>query len=207
MRIVLILAMLLAVSQAAIAKTLTILALGDSLTAGLGLSPEESFPARLEQALRAKGLEVDVINAGVSGDIAEAGLARLDWALTDEVDAIIVELGANDALRGLEPAQTEKALDQILSRATARRLPVLLAGMRAPRNLGQDYITRFDSIYERLAQKHGVLVYPFFLEGVAASPELNQPDGLHPSSKGVEVIVNNILSKVTELVHQAGERN
>lgn len=186
----------------AIAAT-TILALGDSLTAGLGLDPAEAFPAKLEAALKAKGHDVKVINAGVSGDTVAAGLARLDWSLDASVDAVIVELGANDALRGLPPAQAEAALDQILGRLGKR--PVLVAGMLAPRNLGADYAAAFDPIFARLAEKHGALHYPFFLEGVAADPALNQADGIHPNAKGVDMIVSRILPSVEKLIRKIPE--
>lgn len=182
------------------AATVTVLAFGDSLTAGLGLSPDEAFPARLEAALRGKGQDVTVINAGVSGDTAADGLARLDWALGDSVKAVILELGANDALRGLPPGQAEAALDQILAKLDARHLPVLIAGMRAPPNLGPDYGQAFDPMYQRLAAKHGALLYPFYLDGVAAVPDLNQGDGMHPNAKGVEVIVARILPSVETLL-------
>ncbi len=189
--------------QTAVAAPVSILALGDSLTAGLGLEASEAFPARLEAALNAKGLDVRIVNAGVSGDTAAAGLARLDWALGDDVDGLIVELGANDALRGLDPAQTEAALDAILARAAARNLPVLMAGMQAPRNLGPDYVAAFDAIYPRLAEKHGAILYPFFLDGVAAEPSLNQTDGIHPNGKGVEIIVKRIMPSVEGLIRRA----
>jgi acyl-CoA thioesterase I len=189
--------------QTAVAAPVSILALGDSLTAGLGLEASEAFPARLEAALNAKGLDVRIVNAGVSGDTAAAGLARLDWALSDDVDGLIVELGANDALRGLDPAQTEAALDAILAKAAARKLPVLMAGMQAPRNLGPDYAAAFDAIYPRLAEKHGAILYPFFLDGVAAQPSLNQTDGIHPNGKGVEIIVKRIMPSVEGLIRRA----
>ncbi len=182
------------------AKPITILALGDSLTAGYGLAEEESFPSRLEDALQAGGHDVRVINAGVSGDTAQAGLSRLDWALTEEVQALIVELGANDVLRGLDPGQAETALDAILAEAAERQLPVLLAGMRAPPNLGPGYAERFDSIYPRLAEKYQALLYPFFLDGVVTDPSLNQADGLHPNGKGVDVVVSRILPSVIQLL-------
>jgi acyl-CoA thioesterase I len=189
--------------QTALAAPVSILALGDSLTAGLGLEASEAFPARLEAALNAKGLDVRIVNAGVSGDTAAAGLARLDWALSDDVDGLIVELGANDALRGLDPAQTEAALDAILARAAARKLPVLMAGMQAPPNLGPDYAAAFDAIYPRLAEKHGAILYPFFLDGVAAQPSLNQSDGIHPNGKGVDIIVKRIMPSVEGLIRRA----
>lgn len=184
----------------AAAATQTVLALGDSLTAGLGLEAVDAFPARLEAALRAKGLDVAVINAGVSGDTVAQGAARLDWALTDEVDAVIVELGANDALRGLDPAQAGQALDDIVTRLAARQLPVLVAGMRSPPNLGPDYAKAFEGMYAKLQGRPGVLVYPFFLDGVAADPKLNQQDGLHPTAAGVDVIVARMLPEVEKLL-------
>lgn len=195
-----VLGLLVFLSQPVWAKPITILALGDSLTAGLGLAEEESFPSRLEAALKAAGHDVRIINAGVSGDTAQAGLSRLDWALTEDVQGLIVELGANDVLRGLDPSQAETALDTILAKAAERQIPVLLAGMRAPPNLGAGYVERFDSIYPRLAQKHQALLYPFFLDGVAADPALNQADGLHPNGKGVGVLVDRILPSVIQLI-------
>ena len=188
------------------AEPITILALGDSLTAGLGLDPSAAFPARLEAALRNKGHDVTVRNAGVSGDTAAQGAARLDWALTDDVDAAIVELGANDALRGLPVAQAEAALGEILGKLKVKGLPVLLAGMRAPPNLGPDYAGQFDGMYQRLAEVHGAAVYPFFLEGVAARPDLNQADGMHPNGKGVELIVEKILPAVEALITAIKEK-
>ena len=193
-------------AQMVFAQPVTILALGDSLTAGLGLAASEAFPAKLEAALQGQGHDARIINAGVSGDTAQAGLARLDWALTDEVDAVIVELGANDALRGLDPAQAESALDGILTKTAARKLPVLLAGMQAPRNLGAEYGARFDAIYARLAAKHGALLYPFFLDGVAADPALNQPDGLHPTAQGVDVIVTRMVPSVVSLIAKVDQK-
>jgi acyl-CoA thioesterase-1 len=190
----------------AISANVNILALGDSLTAGYGLGPKDGFAPKLEAALKAKGHDVKVVDAGVSGDTAAAGLARLDWSMTDDISAVIVELGANDALRGLDPKQAEEALDQILSRIRAKGLPVLIAGMRAPRNMGKDYIDAFDPIFPRLADKHGTLLYPFFLDGVAADPKLNQPDGLHPTAEGIDVIVARILPKVEELIGQASSK-
>jgi acyl-CoA thioesterase-1 len=190
--------------QTALAGPVTILALGDSLTAGLGLEPSDAFPVKLEAALRAKGHDVTVINAGVSGDTAVDGQARLDWALTGDVTAVIVELGANDALRGLPPQQAEQALDAILASLAERKLPALLAGMRAPPNLGPDYQQAFDGMYQRLAAKYGVLFYPFFLDGVAAEADLNQGDGMHPNPAGVDVIVSRMLPLVEQLIVKAG---
>ncbi len=187
-------------------KPLKIVAFGDSLTAGLGLPAQDAFPAKLQAALKAKGYEVTVVNAGVSGDTAAGGRDRLDWSVPQDADAVIVELGANDALRGLDPALTEKALTAILDRLAARRIPVLLAGMLAPRNLGSDYTAKFDALYPKLAANHPVVFYPFFLEGVAADPHLNQGDGLHPTAAGVEVIVQRITPKVEELIARARSR-
>lgn len=182
------------------AKPVTVLALGDSLTAGLGLAPAEAFPAKLEAALKAKYPELKIVNAGVSGDTTADGLARLDWSLSPEINAVMVELGANDALRGLDPAQAEKNLDQILAALKAKNLPVLLLGMRAPPNLGADYAAKFDPLYQRLATKHGVLLYPFFLDGVAADASLNQADGIHPNAQGVDVIVTKVAPEVEKLI-------
>jgi len=184
-------------------QPLKIVALGDSLTAGLGLPVGETFPARLTAALSAKGLAVVVANAGVSGDTASGGLDRLEWSVTDDTDAVILELGANDALRGLSPELTKKALDTILRKLADRHIPVLLAGMRAPRNLGLEYTRQFDAIYPALASTHAVVFYPFFLDGVATDPKLNQGDGLHPNSAGVDEIVKRILPQVEELISRA----
>jgi acyl-CoA thioesterase-1 len=187
-------------------KTMKIVALGDSLTAGLGLPAQDAFPAKLQAALKAKGIDATVANAGVSGDTAAGGFERLDWSVPGDTDAVILELGANDALRGLEPALTQKALNAILDKLAGRHVPVLLAGMKAPRNLGSDYTAKFDAVYPALAANHRVLFYPFFLEGVAADPHLNQGDGMHPTTAGVEVIVRNILPQVEELIARARAR-
>jgi acyl-CoA thioesterase-1 len=181
-------------------RPMRIVALGDSLTAGLGLPAQDAFPAKLQAALKAKGHAVTIANAGVSGDTASGGLERLNWSVPDGTDGVILELGANDALRGLDPALTEKALAAILDKLAARHVPVLLAGMKAPRNLGSDYTARFDAIYPALASTHPVVFYPFFLEGVATDPHLNQGDGLHPTAAGVDVIVARILPQVEELI-------
>ena len=185
------------------AKPVKIVALGDSLTAGLGLPVQEAFPAKLQAALKAKGIEATVVNAGVSGDTTSGGLDRLGWSVPDDTDAVIVELGANDALRGLDPDITRKALNAILDKLAARHIPVLLAGMKAPRNLGSDYTGKFDAIYPALAANHPVVFYPFFLEGVAGDSHLNQGDGMHPTAAGVDVIVKNTLSKIEELIARA----
>ena len=182
------------------AETQTILALGDSLTAGLGLDPSKAFPAKLEAALKAKGHDVVVLNAGVSGDTAAQGAARLDWALTDDVDAVLVELGANDALRGLAPEQAKQALDGLLATLQQRKLPVLLLGMKAPPNLGPDYGAAFDAMFPDLAKQYGVALYPFFLDGVAADAKLNQADGMHPNPQGVDEIVKRVLPSVEALL-------
>jgi acyl-CoA thioesterase-1 len=185
------------------AKPVKIVALGDSLTAGLGLPVQEAFPAKLQAALKAKGIEATVVNAGVSGDTTSGGLDRLGWSVPDDTDAVVVELGANDALRGLDPDITRKALNAILDKLAARHIPVLLAGMKAPRNLGSDYTGKFDAIYPALAANHPVVFYPFFLEGVAGDSHLNQGDGMHPTAAGVDVIVKNTLSKIEELIARA----
>ena len=200
LRILSLAAILLFSAQLAFAKPVTLLVLGDSLTAGLGLEPQDAFPAKLEAALRPRHPDLTIVNAGVSGDTAADGLARLDWALTDEVGGLIVGLGANDALRGLDVAQTEMALDGIMLKAQQRNLPVLILGMKAPPNMGPDYVARFDGLYPRLAEKHGVLLYPFFLDGVAAKAGLNQADGIHPNAQGVDAIVLKVLPRVEELI-------
>jgi acyl-CoA thioesterase-1 len=184
-------------------RAIKIVVLGDSLSAGLGLPLAAAFPARLAEALAAKGIAATITNAGVSGDTASGGLGRIDWSVPDDTDAVIVELGANDALRGLDPAITKTALDTILRRLADRHIVVLLAGMRAPRNMGPDYTRGFDGIYPALASTHPVVFYPFFLEGVAADPKLNQGDGLHPNAAGVDAIVARILPRVEELITRA----
>jgi acyl-CoA thioesterase-1 len=181
-------------------RPLRIVVLGDSLSAGLGLPVDAAFPARLEQALRAKGIIAFVANAGVSGDTASGGLGRLDWSVPDGTEAVILELGANDALRGLDPKLTKAALDTILSKLKQRHIAVLLVGMLAPRNMGADYVRDFDAVFPALASTHKSVFYPFFLEGVAGDAKLNQPDGLHPTAAGVDVIVAHILPKAEELV-------
>ncbi len=177
--------------------------LGTSLTQGFGLPPGAEMPAVLEARLKAEGLDVRVINAGVSGDTSAGGLARLEWSLADHPDAAIVELGSNDALRGIPPAQTEKNLSAVLARLKAHHIPALLLGMIAPRNLGPEYGKEFDAIYPRIAKQHGAMLYPFVLEGVALDPKLNQPDGLHPNAAGVRIIVERILPDVKKLIARA----
>ena len=180
----------------ALARTVKLVAFGDSLTAGYNLPADAAFPAVLEAALKAKGYDVEVVNAGVSGDTAADGLARVDWSVPPDADAAIVELGANDMLRGLDPAMTKKTLAELLTRLQARGLKVLLAGMRATPSYGADYVRRFDAIYPALGGQFGVPVYPFFLDGIAGDPKLNLPDGLHPKRAGVDVIVAGILPSV-----------
>jgi acyl-CoA thioesterase-1 len=181
-------------------RPVRIVVLGDSLSAGLGLPVQDALPAKLERALQAKGIAVEIANAGVSGDTATGGLARLDWSVPDGTDAVILELGANDALRGSDPKATRAALDAIIRRLTERRIAVLLAGMLAPRNLGAEYANAFDAIYPELAAQHGLILYPFILDGVAGTPALNQADGMHPTAAGVDVMVKGLLPKVEELI-------
>ena len=199
-RILLVIATLLFSIQVALGKPITLLALGDSLTAGLGLEANEAFPVKLEAALQSRYPGLKIINGGVSGDTAADGLARLDWALTDDVVGLIVELGANDALRGLDAAQTETALNGIMVKAQLRSLPVLILGMKSPPNMGPDYVARFDGLYPRLAAKYQALLYPFYLDGVAANASLNQADGIHPNGQGVDVIVAKVMPSVEELI-------
>jgi acyl-CoA thioesterase-1 len=190
----------LALPACATATPLRILALGSSLTQGFGLPPGTEYPVVLEARLKAAGINARVINAGVSGDTSADGLARLDWSLADHPDVAIIELGSNDALRGLPPAATEKNLSAILEKLKAAQVPVLLCGMMAPRNLGPDYAKQFDPIYARLAKKYHVLLYPFFLSGVALDPRLNQADGIHPNPAGVRIIVSHLLPYVKNLI-------
>jgi acyl-CoA thioesterase I len=200
----LVLGMLLTATGTAFAPTVAagqtrpikMVVLGDSLSAGLGLSAASAFPARLQKSLEAKGIAVDIINAGVSGDTTSGGRDRLDWSVPEGTEAVILELGANDALRGIDPRVTRAALADILTRLKARRIAVLLCGMVAPPNYGTDYAARFNAIYPELAKSFGVPLYPFFLEGVATETSLNQADGLHPTAEGVDMIVKNILPTV-----------
>ena len=187
-------------SAQASARTLKVVALGDSLTAGYGVAAGQAFPDQLQAALRAKGYDVEIANAGVSGDTADDGLARFDWSVPQGTDALIVELGANDMLRGFKPAITRKALGAVLDKAKAMDLPVLLTGMRAAPNLGADYGRAYDAIFPDLAKSDGAILYPFFVEGVVANPRLNQADGLHPTAAGVAIIVQKILPSVEALL-------
>jgi len=183
-------------------QPLRIVVLGDSLVAGFGIKPSEAFPAQLERALKERGHAVEVINAGVSGDTTAGGLERLRWAVPEHTGAVILELGANDALRGLDPGRAKANLDKIITSLKASGAEVLLAGMLAPRNLGVTYTRAFDAIYPELAAKHGLILYPFFLEGVALSTKLNLDDGLHPNSRGVAEITKNILPSVEQLIER-----
>jgi acyl-CoA thioesterase-1 len=178
------------------AKPIKLVVLGDSLSAGLGLSAPAAFPVRLQKSLEAKGIKVDMINAGVSGDTASGGRDRLDWSVPEGTEAVILELGANDALRGIDPKVTRSALTDILTRLKARKISVLLCGMMAPPNYGSEYAARFNAIYPDLAKSLAVPLYPFFLKGVAADAKLNQADGIHPTAEGVDIIVKNILPTV-----------
>ena len=175
------------------AEPVKLVGFGDSLMAGYQLPATDAFPVKLEKALREKNYEIEIANAGVSGDTSSGGLARLDWSIPDGTRGVILELGANDALRGIAPEQTEKNLDAMLTRLKERGIAVLLAGMLAPPNMGPDYGERFNGIYRRMAEKHGVTLYPFFLEGVVTKANLQLEDGMHPNSEGVDVMVRNIL--------------
>jgi acyl-CoA thioesterase-1 len=184
------------------ARPVRIVAFGDSLTAGLGVAPQDAFPVQLQRALRSRGAAAEVINAGVSGDTSAAGLQRLEWAVPANADAVILELGANDALRGIDPKLTRAALEKIINRLQAKGLGILIAGMRAPQNWGDAYARDFDNVFPELAAASGTMLYPFFLDGVALQPDLNQPDGLHPTAKGVAVIVERMLPNVLELIER-----
>ncbi|MBH62075.1 MAG: arylesterase [Alphaproteobacteria bacterium] len=190
-----------AATSATAERELVVVAFGDSLTAGYGLPASDAFPVRLETALRKAGVRVRVINSGVSGETTAGGRARLDWVLSDMPDAVIVELGANDALRGIDPAEAAGNLNAILEKLKKRNVRVLLAGMLAPPNLGERYAKTFNSIYPDLAAAHDVMLYPFFLDGVAAEPHLNQPDGMHPNADGVAAIVERIGPYVKRLLN------
>ncbi|WP_298964445.1 arylesterase [uncultured Roseibium sp.] len=185
------------------AADLKLVVLGDSLSAGYQLPSDAGFTTQLQKALDSRGHSVEVINAGVSGDTTSGGLSRLDWSVAPDTDAVIVELGANDALRGFSPEITRKNIEEITTRLRERGIEVMLAGMLAPRNLGPEYADVFDPIYSEVAKAHGALLYPFFLEGVALNPDLNLSDGMHPNADGVAVIVENILPKVEDLLAKA----
>lgn len=185
------------------ADSVRLLALGDSLTAGFGLPKEDAFTTKLARALLAKGYQVEVIDAGVSGDTTAGGLARLDWALADKPNVAIVALGGNDGLRGLEPAETRSNMDAILKKLSDRKIPAMVAGMMAPPNLGREFGAEFNAVFPEVAAKYSALLYPFFLDGVAAERALNQPDGIHPNAAGVDVIVGRMLPSVIELINSA----
>ena len=188
------------------AAPLKMVVLGDSLSAGYGLAGADAFPAKLQKALTARGIEVDMTNAGVSGDTSSGGRDRLDWSVPQGTQAVIVELGANDALRGTDPAVTRAALTDIVTRLKARGIAVLLCGMLAPPNYGEDYAARFNSIYPDLARSSGVALYPFFLQGVASDARLNQADGIHPTADGIDVIVKNMLPTVEAFLGSISRR-
>jgi acyl-CoA thioesterase I len=195
-------------SAAGPSRPIKIVAFGDSLTAGLGLPANQAFPVRLQKALESKGIKVDMINAGVSGDTTSGGRDRLDWSIPEGTEAVILELGANDAMRGTDPNVTRAALADILTRLKARKIAVLLCGMLAPPNYGADYAARFNAIYPELSKSFGVPLYAFFLEGVAADARLNQKDGIHPTAEGVDAIVQNILPTVEAFLGAiAGQRS
>lgn len=203
------LCVLLAVAAAPGARAeppIRLVAFGDSLTAGLGLPSSKSFPAQLSRALAAKGYTVDIENAGVSGDTSAAGLKRFDWAVPDGTEAVILELGANDMLRGIDPEQAKANLDKLLAKLKSRNIDVLLTGMKAPENWGAKYAEKFNVIYDDLAREHDVILYPFFLDGVAMDNKLNQADGMHPSAKGVGVIVERMLPSVEQLIERVEAR-
>jgi acyl-CoA thioesterase-1 len=181
-------------------EPVTLVALGDSLTAGYNLPASEAFPAQLEAALRERGHDVTIINAGVSGDTASGGRDRVDWSVEDGTDGVIIALGANDMLRGLDPARTRAALEETVTRLQERDIAVLLAGMMAGRNLGPDFAQAFDAIYPELAEAHGVMLYPFFLDGVAGEAALNLDDGIHPNPEGVAVMVERMLPTVEDFI-------
>lgn len=193
-------------TAASAAEPVRIVAFGDSLTAGYGLQPQEAFPAKLSAVLKAKGYDVNVANAGISGDTTAAGLARLDWSVPKGTQAVILEFGANDAFRGVAPATARKNLEEIITRLKARNIEVMLTGMFAPRNLGKDYVAGFDPIYPDLAKKYNLILVPFFLDGVAGNRNLNLPDGLHPTAEGVDIVVKKLLPSVEALIQRVQVR-
>ena len=199
--------MILAASGLARAETLSIVGLGDSLMAGYELPPSDAFPSKLERALLDKGYDVSIVNAGVSGDTSTGGLARLDWSVPDGTDAVLIELGANDALRGIGPDQTRANIDALITRLKERGIAVLLVGMLAPPNMGDEYGKSFNRIYPELSQQHGVPLYPFFLDGVAAETGLDIGDGMHPNAKGVDVMVTRFLPYAEDLIAEVRREN
>ncbi|MDF1633290.1 arylesterase [Mycoplana sp. MJR14] len=196
--------MVLSAARPAAAEPVALVGFGDSLMAGYQLPAEDAFPAQLERALRARGAEVAIANAGVSGDTTSGGLARLDWSVPDGTKGVILELGANDALRGIPPEQTEQNLDRMISGLKGRGMAVLLVGMLAPPNMGAAYGERFNGMYQRLAEKHQVPLYPFFLDGVVTHADLQLEDGMHPNSKGVAVMVDKMLPSVHQFLKSLG---
>jgi acyl-CoA thioesterase I len=193
-------------ASAAVSAPVKLVVLGDSLSAGYGLSASDAFPAKLQKALKARGINVDMTNAGVSGDTSSGGRDRLDWSVPEGTEAVIVELGANDALRGTDPSVTRAALSDIVTRLKTRGIAILLCGMVAPPNYGREFAARFNSIYPELAKSASVPLYPFFLEGVAADARLNQADGMHPTAEGIDVIVKNILPTVQAFLGSISRR-
>ncbi|HVK91962.1 MAG TPA: arylesterase [Mycoplana sp.] len=191
-------------SRAAAAEPTALVGFGDSLMAGYQLPAEEAFPVQLEEALKARGLDVTIANAGVSGDTTSGGLARIDWSVPEGTKGVILELGANDALRGIAPEETEQNLDRMVSGLKSRGIAVLLVGILAPPNMGEEYGKRFNGIYERIAQKHGVPLYPFFLEGVVTHADLQLDDGMHPNGNGVGVMVEKMLPTAEAFVKSLG---
>ncbi|TBZ17603.1 arylesterase [Rhizobium leguminosarum] len=187
-------------AAAADARTINLVGFGDSLMAGYQLPPGDGFPEKLQAALKAKGLDVTIANAGVSGDTTTGGVARIDWSVPDGTDGVILELGANDALRGIPPEESEKNLDQMIIRLKERGIAVLLAGMMAPPNMGADYAARFNPIYQKLSEKHGLPLYAFFLDGVALEAGLKLDDGMHPNARGIDVMVEKMEPAVTNFV-------
>jgi acyl-CoA thioesterase-1 len=183
-----------------------IVVLGDSLVAGYGLAPGEAFPEQLSRLLKKEGIKANIITAGVSGDTTAGGLARLDWSIQPGTDAVIVELGANDALRGIEPTQTHNNLEFIIQNLKQRNIKVLLVGMKSPPNMGQQYVDEFDAIFPALAEKYNLHFYPFFLDGVVANSDLNQSDGIHPTAKGIMLITNRFLPSVVKLIEELGKQ-
>lgn len=194
-----------AVAGELICEDKTLVVLGDSLVAGYGLGPNEGFPEQFAKALGEKGYGIKIINAGVSGDTSAGGLARLDWSVPEETDAVIVELGANDALRGISPEITTANLDAIVSKLKLRKIKILIAGMMAPPNMGKTYGEQFNGLYPKIAEQRDVSLYPFFLDGVAGSPQLNQADGIHPTAEGIALIVEKFMPSGLELVQQICE--
>ncbi|TAU85701.1 arylesterase [Rhizobium leguminosarum] len=195
-----VIAVSLILATAANARTINLVGFGDSLMAGYQLPPGDGYPEKLQAALKAKGLDVTIANAGVSGDTTTGGLARIDWSVPDGTDGVILELGANDALRGIPPEESEKNLDQMIIRLKERGIAVLLAGIIAPPNMGADYAARFNPIYQKLSEKHGLPLYAFFLDGVALEAGLKLDDGMHPNAKGIDVMVEKMEPAVTNFV-------